>query len=159
MNEFLRNPGRPGPFGALMNESARAAADLCRVVEAFDLARFTAERPSDDPNTRSARAVCLHVASAARRYADYIRKARGVPHMERFELDPALLVKPADLRGRLREALLYTEETVEPLLPASDAEIQALSFQVRWGPRYDPEMILEHGVCHLLRHRRQLERW
>jgi hypothetical protein len=28
-----------------------------------------------------------------------------------------------------------------------------------WGPRYDPEMLLEHAVCHVLRHRRQLERW
>jgi uncharacterized damage-inducible protein DinB len=48
---------------------------------------------------------------------------------------------------------------VEPLLKATEQEIQALSFAVRWGPRYDPEMILEHAVCHLLRHRGQLERW
>jgi hypothetical protein len=54
---------------------------------------------------------------------------------------------------------MLTEETVEALLEATEPEIQALSFSVRWGPRYDPEMILEHAVCHLLRHRRQLERW
>jgi len=44
-------------------------------------------------------------------------------------------------------------------LNAAEAEIQALSFTVRWGPRYDPKMILEHAVCHVLRDRRQLERW
>ena len=59
----------------------------------------------------------------------------------------------------LTEAVMFTEATVEPLLRATDEEIQALSFTVRWGPRYDPEMLLEHAVCHLLRHRRQLERW
>jgi DNA recombination protein RmuC len=37
--------------------------------------------------------------------------------------------------------------------------MRQLTFTVRWGPRYDPEMILEHGVCDLLRHRRPLERW
>lgn len=159
LDAFLRNPGRPGAFGALLDETARAAADLCRVAETFDDTRFAAERAGDDPHTRSPRAVCLHVASAAHRYADYIRKARGLPHVDRFELDPAKLVRAADLRPNLREAILYTEDTVEDLHELTMEQVMALSFTVRWGPRYDPEMILEHGVCHLLRHRRQLERW
>ena len=67
---------------------------------------------------------------------------------------------PRGMSARLlTEGIVLTEETVEPLLKATEQEIQALSFTVRWGPRYDPEMILEHAVCHLLRHRRQLERW
>jgi hypothetical protein len=99
------------------------------------------------------------VCSAAHRYADYVRKARGVDFVDRFELDPSAIASPADVRTRLRESILYTEDTVEPLLGATDEQIQALAFTVRWGPRYDPEMILEHAVCHLLRHRRQLERW
>jgi hypothetical protein len=142
-----------------MDEYARAAADFCRVVEGFDLARFTAARPSNNPNTTSPRAVCLHVCSAAHRYAHYVRKARGDDFVERYELDPARLTSPGDVQERLAEATLLTEATVAPLLRATDEEIQALSFTVRWGPRYDPEMMLEHAVCHVLRHRRQLERW
>jgi len=156
---FLRAPGRPGAFGALMDEYARAVEDFCRVVETFDAARFRTERASVDVNTSSPWTVCMHVCSAARRYADYVRKARGVDFVDRFELDPSAIASPADVRTRLRESILYTEDTVEPLLGATDAQIQALAFTVRWGPRYDPEMILEHAVCHLLRHRRQLERW
>jgi hypothetical protein len=156
---FIRHPGRSGPFGALMDEYARAAEDFCRVVEGFDLARFDAERPSNDPNTVSPRAICLHVVGAAHRYAHYIRKARKLDFIERYEADPARLGSPRDIRARLAEGIVLMEETVEPLLKATEAEIQALSFTVRWGPRYDPEMILEHAVCHVLRHRRQLERW
>jgi len=52
-----------------------------------------------------------------------------------------------------------SRKILDILLKATEQEIQVLSFTVRWGPRYDPEMILEHAVCHLLRHRRQLERW
>ena len=96
---------------------------------------------------------------AAHRYAHYIRKARGVEFVERYEADPARLHSPRDVRGLLTEGIVLTEQTVEPLLKATEQEIQVLSFAVRWGPRYDPEMILEHAVCHLLRHRRQLERW
>ena len=156
---FIHNAGLAGPFGALMDEYARAAEDFCRVVETFDLARFDAERPSDNPDTVSPRAICLHAIGAAHRYAQYIRKARGVDCVERYEADPARLRSPQDVRALLTEGILLTEETVQPLLKASDEEIQALSFTVRCGPRYDPEMILEHAVCHLLRHRRQLERW
>jgi len=156
---FIRQPGRSGPFGALLDEYARAAEDFCRVVEGLDLVRFDARRPSDNPNTVSPRAICLHVIGAAHRYAHYIRKARGVDFVERYEADPAQLHVPQDVRRLLTDGILLTEKTVEPLLNAADEEIQALSFTVRWGPRYDPEMILEHAVCHLLRHRRQLERW
>ena len=156
---FIRHPGLAGPFGALMDEYARAAEDFCRVVEGFDLARFDAARPSNDPNTVSPRSICLHVIGGAHRYAHYVRKARGVDFVERYEAEPGRLRVPQDVRALLTEGIVLTEETVEPLLKASDEDIQALSFPVRWGPRYDPEMILEHAVCHLLRHRRQLERW
>jgi hypothetical protein len=156
---FIRHPGRSGPFGALMDEYARAAEDFCRVVESFDAARFAAERASDNPSTVSPHAICLHVCGVAHRYAHYIRKVRGVDFVEKYELEPSRLGSPQDVRGLLVEAIVFTEATVEPLLGATEAEVQALSFTVRWGPRYDPEMILEHAVCHLLRHRRQLERW
>ena len=158
-DRFIHHPGLSGPFGALMDEYARAAEDFCRVVESFDLRRFDAERPSNNPNTISPRAICLHVIGAAHRYAHYIRKARGVDFIERYEANPARLHSPRDVRGLLTEGIALAEQTVEPLLKATEEEIQALSFAVRWGPRYDPEMILEHAVCHLLRHRRQLERW
>jgi hypothetical protein len=156
---FIHHPGLSGPFGALMDEYARAAGEFCAVVERFDLAPFDATRPSNDPNTVSPRAICLHVIGAAHRYAHYIRKARGVDFVDRYQADPARLHSPRDVRGLLTEGIVLTEQTVEPLLKATEEEIQALSFKVRWGPRYDPEMILEHAVCHLLRHRRQLERW
>jgi hypothetical protein len=142
-----------------MDEYARAAGDFCGVVESFDPARFVAERASNNPSTVSPHAICVHVCGAAHRYAHYIRKARGVDFVDRYELDPSRLASPQDVRGLLAEAIIMTESTVEPLLGATEEEIQALSFPVRWGPRYDPEMIVEHAVCHLLRHRRQLERW
>lgn len=156
---FLRYPGQPGPFGALMDEYARAADDFCRVVETFDAARFDSVHSSNDSKTASPRAVCAHVCAAAHRYVHYIRKARGLDFIDAYDMDPSRIGAPADTRGFLAEAILMTEETIEPLVGLDDEGIQALSIVVRWGPRYDPEMMLEHAVCHLLRHRRQLERW
>src|SRR4051812_4314029 len=94
---FIRHPGLSGPFGALMDEYARAAGDFCGVVESFDLPRFVAERASSNPSTVSPHAICLHVCGAAHRYAHYIRKARGVDFVERYELDPSRLGSPQDV--------------------------------------------------------------
>jgi hypothetical protein len=155
---FLDRPGEPGPFGALMDEYARAADDFCRVIESLPGESFAREVASEDPDTVSIRAVCRHAVGAAHRYADYIRRARGLPFVERFELPPEAAESPAAVRPGLAEMLRYTEAALagwyEDPAPAEKA-----TFTVRWGPTYDPEMILEHGIVHLLRHRRQVERW
>src|SRR6266513_947354 len=119
---FIRHPGLSGPFGALMDEYARAAEDFCRVVEGFDPARFVAERASSNPSTISPHAICAHVCGAAHRYAHYIRKARGVDFVEPYELDASRVASPQDVRGVLAEAIVFTEETVEPLLGATDEQ-------------------------------------
>src|SRR5436305_14656711 len=72
---FIRHPGLSGPFGALMDEYARAAEDFCRVVESFDPARFDVERPSNNPGTVSTREICLHVIGAAHRCTHFVRQA------------------------------------------------------------------------------------
>jgi len=155
---FLDRPGLPGLFGALMDEYARAAEDFCRAIETASPDRYAKERPSDDPDTVSLRALCAHAVGAAYRYSDYIRQARALPFAERFVLTPTDLPSPESVRPRLAAALRYTEEGLagwyeDPMLAAE------VSFTVRWGPTYDPEMILEHAIVHLLRHRRQIERW
>jgi hypothetical protein len=142
-----------------MDEYARAAADFCRVVEGLTPAQFASERPANSPDTRTPRALCTHVYGAARRYSDYIRKARGLPFTEKFVPEPATIDGPAAVRRRLAEALRYTEGALEGLYEADEATAAAIKFPVRWGPVYDPDMILEHAIVHLLRHRRQLERW
>lgn len=155
---FLDRPGEPGPFGALMDECARAAEDFCRVVEAVSLERFLRVVPGDDPDTVSIRTVCRHAVSAAHRYADYIRQARGLPFVDRFELPPEGIADAAAVRPALAEMFRYTEMALAGWYE-DPAPAEKVTFTVRWGPTYDPEMIIEHGIVHLLRHRRQVERW
>lgn len=37
-------------------------------------------------------------------------------------------------------------------------EVPSILFPVSWGPVYDPQGMLEHGIVHVLRHRLQIER-
>jgi hypothetical protein len=156
---FLDRPGLAGTFGAIMDEYARAAEDFCRVLEGLPPGAFEWTRASSDPDTQSVRAVCAHVANAARGYANYIRDARGIAREERAPLAPGEISAAVPVRSRLAENLRYTEGALAGLYDVDEATYSAIRFQVRWGPTYDPEMILEHAIVHLLRHRRQLERW
>ena len=155
-SSFLDHPGLPGPFGALMDEYARAAVDFCAALEAVPQDMFLREVPSPDPETVSIQAIGVHVILCARGYANYIRKVRDLPAPPALKAE---LPEPAALRPLLAPELRYTEGALEGLYDAPEEVFTSLTFPVRWGPTYDPEMILEHAIVHLLRHRRQIERW
>ena len=55
--------------------------------------------------------------------------------------------------------LLYTAETLQDKWEYSDEEVMKVKMIVRWGPQYDLEQLLEHAVVHILRHRRQIEKF
>jgi len=156
--EFIDRPGLPGAFGALMEEYARAAEDFCATVEALPLDLFLRTSESADPQMVSIQSICAHAVSAAHGYAIYIRKARGMEPRERPPWDDLLVPTPAGVRPLLAVALRLTEESVDGLKDTEEILVP-LRFQVRWGPTYDPEMLLEHAIVHLLRHRRQITRW
>ncbi len=158
MTGFLEHPASAGPVGAIMDEYARAAREFCDVVEPFDAARFEASEVSDDPDTTSIREVCRHAGRAAFGYAEDI--ARVLEKPLKRPLDPNEHIRqPQDVRPVLVAALRFTERVVEPLRSMKGPEVEALTFRVSWGTLYTPESLLEHAICHLLRHRRQLERW
>lgn len=147
--------GSAAAFDACLAEYRKAAAEFCDVVERFAPKVFAAERPGEDPDTLSPLTICRHVVGAAHGYASYLRKAQGLqpePFAQRVK-------GPLDVRPALEAAIGYTEESVAPMraLPARD--VLKVEFRVSWGALYNPEILLEHAICHVLRHRRQLERW
>ncbi len=158
MSDLLKNPGQPGVFGALLDETARATLEMCNLVETLTQEQFLEERQSADPDTVSLRSICAHCVRAAFGYSNAIRGAIDLARDE-SGFSESDLESPLEFRNHMRRALQHTEETVAPLQKLSDEEASQLTFAVSWGPTYDPEMLLEHGVVHVLRHRRQIERW
>jgi hypothetical protein len=143
----------------MMDEYARAADEFCRVAESFTSDRFVEERSSNDPDCTSVRAICMHACGAAWGYANYLRHAQEI-EMQSPAIPPTESIRiSSDVRGALAEAILFTEQSVAPLRDLDEDVVDAMEWRVRWGPLYNPESMLEHGIVHLLRHRRQLERW
>jgi uncharacterized damage-inducible protein DinB len=148
---------RPGPVGALLDEYERAAAELRRLVERIPEAEYEriADPETADENCRSVRTMMGHVVGAGYGYADYLRGAFGVPSSR----PPRETYPRADVLARFDDMLRYTRETLEPRLHLTDQELAAVRIETRWHSIYDAEQILEHGIVHLLRHRRQIERF
>ncbi len=153
------HPVSQGATRALLEEYERAAGEFCQAVERFPSEAFCEERPSDDPSCTSAREIARHVCHAARHYAADLGRALDPgyampdwPHID-------ALSEPLDTRLHLDAALRHTAEVASRLETMSPEEVTATRFEMSWGQTYDPEILLEHAIVHLLRHRRQLERW
>ena len=127
LTDFIASPGLAGAFGALMDEYARAAAELCRVVEAVPSARFV-EEVDGGGEFPTVQAICTHVVRAAYGHADHIRKALDIAAGERPRGQELVPEGPERLRPLLGAALRYTEATVA-------------------GLRADPAFAAEYGLC------------
>jgi uncharacterized damage-inducible protein DinB len=141
----------------MMDEYERAAADLSAILRRISDEEFMRVRDLEtkDEDCRSIQTILHHVVRAGYGYASYIREACGdeanrpdVPLGERLEY-----------LGRLDAMLAFTSATLEDKWELPYEEMTAVKMQVRWGPVYDLEQLLEHAIVHVLRHRRQIERF
>jgi uncharacterized damage-inducible protein DinB len=148
---------RPGAVGALMDEYERAARELSGIVAGLsdDEYELLRDEETKDEDCRSIRTIMSHVVRATYNYADYIRAATG---QASARPEPRSLARAACLDA-FDAGLAYTVETLDGRWRMSDEEIMAVSMIVRWGPTYDLEQLLEHAIVHVLRHRRQIERF
>ena len=153
----MRRNHRKGPLGALMDEYERAAIDLKRLVEQIsedDFVRVIDSQTKDD-NCRSVQTIMSHVVSAGYSYADYIREWFSIPSTR-----PARkILSHQESLENLEVMLGYTAETLEGRWEMNDEEIMVTVINSGWGVKYDMEQLLEHAIVHILRHRRQIEKF
>jgi uncharacterized damage-inducible protein DinB len=148
---------RKGGVGAMMDEYERAMAELSELLrritdDEFELVR---DRQTQDESCRSIQTVIHHVIRAGYGYAGYIREAFAI---EAKRPDVPLPTRLESL-DQLDGMLAYTTATLEGKWELSDEQITAVQMRSRWGVTYDLEQLLEHAIVHVLRHRRQIERF
>jgi uncharacterized damage-inducible protein DinB len=148
---------RKGGVGAMMDEYERAVAELSGILrrisdEEFELVR---DLKTQDEGCRSIQTILNHVVRAGYGYADYIRAAFAA-ESKRPEVPQGKRLESLD---QLEVMLAYTAATLEGKWEMSDEEVMAVHIRSRWGAMYDLEQLLEHAIVHVLRHRRQIERF
>ena len=153
----MKKTYRSGAIGALMDEYERAAAELRGLIERIpedDFVRIVDSQTSSD-DCRSVQTIMTHVVRAGYGYADYIREQFSIASTRPQN---NLLSRQESLE-QLDAALRYTVQTLEGRWEMSDEEISGTVINTRWGAVYDVEGLLEHAIVHILRHRRQIEKF
>ena len=148
---------RKGAVGAMMDEYERAAAEFRSRIAGLTEDQYTriVDAETANENCRSAQTIMSHVVAAGYGYANYIREAFSITvnSPERRLLEHAESLKEFD------SMLAYTVATLDGKWEMPEDQMEAVSMTVHWGPTYDLEQLLEHAIVHILRHRRQIDKW
>jgi uncharacterized damage-inducible protein DinB len=153
----MRKTYRSGAIGALMDEYERAASELRPLVEQIpeDDFMLIVDSQTKDDDCRSVQTIMSHVVRSGYGYADYIREQFSIASTRP---QPKLLSRQESIE-QLDAALRYTAQTLEGRWEMSDEEISGTVINSRWGAVYNVEGLLEHAIVHILRHRRQIEKF
>ena len=148
---------RKGGIGAVMDEYERAAADLKNLIGNISETDFVkiVDPETKDEDCRSVQTIVSHVTNSGYGYANYIRDWFSIPKSS----PERRLISQNNFSMELDKMLAYTAETLQDKWELTDDEIMKVKMIVRWGPQYDLEQLLEHAVVHILRHRRQIEKF
>ena len=156
MSKTYRNNGA---FGALLDEYQRAVEDLYEVLVDVTDAELTlvVDESTEDLNCRSIQSILSHVISAGYNYIIEIRRSLGedVDFISRLYFDDI-----QTYRDGLNAMFVFNQKLFDdhPNLKLEELDNNK-KFEVRWKQLYDPEQLFEHAIVHVLRHRRQIEKF
>jgi uncharacterized damage-inducible protein DinB len=146
---------RPGNIGALMDEYERASIDLRKLILSFSQKEFEKilDDKTEDEDCRSVQTIMNHVVAAGYRYLNQINV-----FLKQEQITPNFQVtSPLSAIKEFDKMLSLTSEAVKNNLSIKYEEVEAARIETRWG-FYDIEMMFEHAIVHILRHRRQIEK-
>ena len=148
---------RKGAVGALMDEYERAAAELKIILNKISPEDFVkiVDPDTKDEDCRSVQTIMNHVVRAGYGYSNYLRKEFGINSDS-----PVYQISNApEAISHFDRMLEYTVQTLEGKWEMPDEEMNKIKIITRWGTTLHMETLLEHAIVHILRHRRQIERF
>ncbi len=150
---------RQGAKGALLDEYEKAIVELQTVIaDISDKGLITiVDTATEDENCRSVQTVLSHVVSAAYSYAIYIMHYYGY---EMVRPESTLHTTVKEYIRDLTESFQFMETVFRDIKDSELEEFeQAKKIAASWGQVYDIEQMMEHAIVHILRHRRQIEKF
>lgn len=148
-----------GAIGALLDEYEKALEELISILNQISSEELTTivDKETKNADCRSIQTILSHVIRAGYSYSVFVRN-----HMGETAERPAK-IKLASIDKyilSLKEMFQYNLEMFEKYPNIKLEEYDAdKKFLTSWGQLYDVEQIYEHAIVHILRHRRQIERF
>jgi len=143
---------------ALLDEWESASQGIVALLPRLRDTELESGEATDESCTRG---ILVHVLRAGWGYATWICEQLDFPRPVR-RTDPKMVSGRAGFEAAFAELHAGFRAALEPLqdaqLDGPAPGVSPVHFTSRWGESYGVEQMLEHAVCHNLRHRRQLER-
>lgn len=142
---------------ALMDEYYRSAIDLKKILSEINDVDFEKIRDhkTEDPDCKSVQTVVSHILNSGYTYINYIN---SVSEIECLEYNNVIVNSSMSIR-ELDKMLNYTHTSLKNILHFENKEIETWKFETRWNVIYDFEQLMAHAIVHILRHRRQIEKF
>lgn len=155
MNQKIKS----GTVGAILDEYALVLKDLKKVIKKIsdkDLTKIV-DTKTRDTNCRTLQGILSHVVICGYYYVIRIQKNKYPDTKIQFP-KMVFLNKISEYNKALDEMYAYTVENISNL---KESEMRTINpdkmIKTGWG-WYDYEQILEHGIVHISRHRRQIQK-
>jgi len=148
-----------GAVGALLDEYEKSIQELRFVIEGLSPAQLEEiiDPHTDDASCRSIQTILTHTVRAGYTYITEIRKWLGedIDYMEKVTLHTT-----GEYMAALEKMFQANEQLFldYPKMKLEEYDSEK-KMTVRWGQSYDVEQLMEHAIVHILRHRRQIERF
>ncbi len=155
MKKFREN----GAIGALLDEYEKSVEELKEVIRLISSKQLIAivDPDTKDPDCYSIQTILRHVIGAGFGYIEIIRNHLG-ESVERPSIPASENIQDyvVGLDKMFAFNVQFFEDYPNVELEQYDANLKMVT---HWGQRYDVEQLIEHAICHVLRHRRQIERF
>ena len=146
---------RKGAIGSLLDEYERAAFELKSVLQKTSADDYTREVEGESEHCCSIEVIMNHVVRAGYGYSRYIREALS---MDASPVEDRQ-VPQKEIGNEIDKMLAYTAEIFEGERQITDEELENIYFKTRWDVTYNIDQLLEHAIVHILRHRRQIQKF
>lgn len=150
---------KQGSIGAMLDEYQKAIVELQKVLsDLSDVELCTIVfKDAVNPNCKSIQTILSHVIRSGYAYAIYIRKYKN---MEGITAPSEFHSTIAQYNIALTNIFNFTDFTFDNILESEVEELDnSKKITSSWGQIYDIEQIMEHAIVHILKHRRQIEKF
>ena len=144
---------------ALLAEYSKVINELQQVI--WDLSdpdlAFIVDSNTQNPDCKSIQTVLTHVVNSGYSYCVYIRNHRNIPGNRPEKANRATA---SEYIKDLDAVVKYTNDTFADIYDSELEEYDnAKKMMTSWKQAYDIEQLMEHAIVHIMRHRRQIEKF
>ena len=146
---------RKGAVGSLMDEYEKAAFELKSVLQNVGVEDYSRIVEGESEHCCSIQIIMNHVVRAGYGYSKYIRDALSMNALPVENKE----IPQTEISDEIDKMLAYTAEIFEGNRQITDEEMENVYFKTRWEVTYNIDQLFEHAIVHILRHRRQIEKF